>query len=153
MKFWPAIFALIVFYFPLASAQQASGDAGLFSSDLVAWSFMQQPQTPEHKPSPQPTPEPAPETQPSQNPTPPQPSSPSKPGQGDEQNQTAAPQTFTGTISKEANNFVLMVSAGTSYKLDNQQQVQRYEGQRVRVTGTLDSSINLIHVDRIEPIS
>jgi Protein of unknown function (DUF5818) len=153
MKFWPAIFAVIVFYFPLACAQQASGDAGLFSSDLVAWSFMQAPQAPEHKPSPRPTPDPVPETQPSPNPTPQPPSTPSKPGQGDTQNRTAEPQTFTGTISKEANNFVLRVSAGTSYKLDNQQQVQQYEGQRVRVTGTLDSSINLIHVDRIEPIS
>jgi Protein of unknown function (DUF5818) len=153
MKFWPAICAMIVFSFPLASAQQASHDAGLFSSDLVAWTSMQAPQSPEHKPSPQLTPEPVPETQPSQSPAPPQPSSRSKPGQSDTQNQTSAPQIFTGTIGKEANNFVLRVSAGASYKLDNQQQVQQYEGRRVRVTGTLDSSINLIHVDRVEPLT
>jgi len=37
--------------------------------------------------------------------------------------------------------------------LDNQQEVQQYEGKRVRVTGTLESSINLIHVDKIEPVT
>jgi hypothetical protein len=48
---------------------------------------------------------------------------------------------------------VLKVSDSTSYKLDNAQQVQPYEGQRVQVTGILDRAINLIHVDKVEPIS
>lgn len=114
---------------------------------------MQQPQTPEHKPSQRP-PDPNPETRPAQNPTPSQSSSPVKnQAQNSADAQAPAPQTFTGTVSKESDNFVLKVSASSSYKLDNQQQVQQYEGRRVRVTGTLDSSINLIHVDRIEPLS
>lgn len=58
-----------------------------------------------------------------------------------------------GTVSKDSDSFVLRVSASTSYKLDNPEQVQQYLGQRVRVTGTLERAINLIHVDRIEPIS
>ncbi|HZP16472.1 MAG TPA: DUF5818 domain-containing protein [Terriglobales bacterium] len=119
----------------------------LLTSDLVAWSFMQQPQQPEQtQPRPQPTPEPVPETQPSQDPA----ASAGPPPAG---GQAPAAQTFTGTISKEAGNFVLKVSQTTAYKLDNQQQVQQYEGQRVRVTGTLDSDLNLIHVDRIEPLT
>ena len=52
-----------------------------------------------------------------------------------------------------SDSYVLKVSDSTSYKLDSQDQVQPFEGKRVQVTGTLDSSINLIHVDKIEPMS
>ena len=148
--------AIAVFSGGLVSAQQAPDQGHLFSSDLVAWSFMQQPQSPEHQPGhQQPTPDPNPETQPAQNPTPSQPpaSSPSTEPQSSSQGQTSTAQVFTGTVSKQADNFVLQVSASTSYKLDDQSQVQQHEGRRVRVTGTLDRSMNLIHVDRIEPIS
>ena len=142
---------VIVFCFSssLAKAQQPPDDKDkLFSSDLIAWSFMQQPQPPEQRPAHhEPTPDPNPETQPAQNP-------PSPPGtQNSIPSQAPTAQSFTGTVSKDANSFVLKVSETASYKLDNQQQVQEYEGQRVRVTGTLDTSINLIHVDRIEPLS
>jgi len=140
---------LVIFSGTLAIAQQAPEDKDkLFSSDLIAWSFMQEPQQPEQQPAhQQPMPDSNPETQPAQN-------TPSQPGsQNSTQSQAPTAQTFTGTISKDANNFVLKASETTSYKLDNQQQVQEYEGQRVRVTGTLDRSINLIHVDRIEPLS
>jgi hypothetical protein len=127
----------------------------LFSSDLVLWSSMQEPQQPEQDhPHQQPTPDPNPETQPAPNPTPSQPgaqhSSPSTP---ESQDKSPTAQTFTGTISKEADNYVLKVSDSSSYKLDSQDQVQRFEGKRVQVTGTLDTSINLIHVDKVEPIS
>jgi Protein of unknown function (DUF5818) len=131
---------------------QQGPDPGPFSSDLISWSFMQEPQQPEPKPAEQrPTPDPNPETRSPENPTPAQPGSASQ--QTQTENQAPTAQTFIGTISKDADNFVLRVSQGTSYKLDNQQQVQQFEGQRVRVTGTLDRSTNLIHVDQIEPIS
>jgi hypothetical protein len=150
MTRWSITIIEVVFWGVLACAQQAP-DGQVFSSDLIAWSFMQQPQSPEQKPSrQQPTPDPNPETQPAQNPA--QASSPGQ-AQSPAQGQAQAAQTFTGTVSKEADSFVLKVSDTASYKLDNQQQVQEYQGQRVRVTGTLDPSINLIHVDRIEPIS
>jgi hypothetical protein len=143
--------ALLVFSSVLVAAQ---GDSELFTSDLVAWSAMQQPTAPEQKQTrQQPTPEPAPETKPVQNPT-------AQPGTGQgsaasagSQGQAATAGTFTGTVSKEPDGYTLKVSVSTSYKLDNQQEVQQYEGQRVRVTGTLDPSINLIHVDKIEPLS
>jgi hypothetical protein len=137
-----------------AVAQQPDPEQPL-SSDLVQWSYMQQPQPPEQG-APRQTPEPSPETQPAQNPTPPahpsQPRQPENPG-ARSQAQSPTAQTFTGIINKEADSFMLKVSETTSYKLDNQQEVQQYEGRRVRVTGTLESSINLIHVDKIEPIS
>jgi ABC-type uncharacterized transport system involved in gliding motility auxiliary subunit len=131
----------------VAIAQQTPNDEDkLFSSDLIAWWFMQEPQQLRQQPAnSQPKPDPNPETQPAQNP-------PSQPGAQSTQSQTPSPQSYTGIVSKDADNFVLKVSKTISYKLDNQQQVQEYEGQRVRVTGTLERSINLIHVDRIEPL-
>jgi Protein of unknown function (DUF5818) len=146
------VIAAVVSLGGLALAQQGP-DPGTFSSDLIAWSYMQAPQQPEHRPGEQqPTPEPNPETQPTQNPTPVQPPSTS-PSQNTTESQNATAQTFIGIVGKDNDDFVLKVSEATSYKLDNQQQVQQYQGQRVRVTGILNRSINLIHVDRIEPLS
>jgi Protein of unknown function (DUF5818) len=146
-----SIAVLLVFSSALVAAEGAR-NSELFTSDLVAWSAMQQPTAPEQKQTrQQPTPEPAPETKPVQNPT-------AQPGQSSagsagSQGQAATVGTFTGTVSKEPDGYTLKVSVSTSYKLDNQQEVQQYEGRRVRVTGTLDPSINLIHVDKIEPLS
>jgi len=131
----------------LSAAQESSSP--LFSSDLVAWSGMQEPTVPEQQPQrQQPTPDPNPQSQPA-----PAPATPAQQASGSSETSTSPAQTFTGTISKEADSFTLKVSDTTSYKLDNQQQVQQYSGQRVRVTGTLDPASNLIHVDRVEPMS
>jgi Protein of unknown function (DUF5818) len=141
---------MLVFCSPLYAQESSSSQP--FSSDLVLWSYMQQGQAPEQNhPHQQPTPEPLPETQPPENPTP---SPPARhPGEAAQPPAGAPIQTFTGLISKEADSYVLKVSASTSYKLDNQEQVQQYEGRRVRVTGTLDPSAKLIHVDKVEPIT
>jgi Protein of unknown function (DUF5818) len=139
-----------------AMGQQAAGNNNpnnsIFSSDLVMWSYMQEAQ-PEPGQTRQ-TPEPSPETQPQQNPPAPQ-QNPESPEQSptSDKSQTSTTQSFTGTVSKEADSFILQVSTTVFYKLDNEQQVQQYEGQRVRVTGTLDTSINLIHVEKVEPLT
>ena len=112
---------------------------------------MQQPSAPEQKPQrQQPTPDPNPQSQPAPDPTP-NTQTPQAPNSTE--TSTSPAQSFTGTISKEADSFTLKVSDTSSYKLDNQEQVQQYVGQRVRVTGTLDPASNLIHVERVEPIS
>ncbi len=139
MRRWSVPIIAVIFSGAAAYAQQPpSTHDQLFSSDLIAWSFMQEPQ-------------------PAQNPTPPQPDQPGQPKSSStakgSQGQAPTAQTFTGLINKEADSFVLKVSETTSYKLDNQSDVQQYEGKRVRVTGTLDESINLIHVDKIEPLT
>ena len=153
MKSWSVIIAGFIFCSAIAFAQEPAQPDQLFSSDLVLWSSMQEPQQPEqdhaHQ---QPTPDPNPETQPTPNPTPSQPGQQASPSTPASQDNSSA-QTFTGTISKESDNYVLKVSDSTSYKLDSQDQVQAFEGKRVQVTGTLDTSINLIHVDKVEPIS
>ncbi|HEY4660241.1 MAG TPA: DUF5818 domain-containing protein [Terriglobales bacterium] len=154
MKSWSVIIVGFVFCSAIAFAQEPAHPGQVFSSDLVLWSSMQEPQQPEQDhPHQQPTPDPNPETQPTPNPTPSQPGQQASPSSPASQDKSATAQTFTGTISKEADNYVLKVSDSTSYKLDSQDQVQAFEGKRVQVTGTLDSSINLIHVDKVEPIS
>jgi len=154
MKSWSVIIVGFVFCSAIAFAQEPAHPGQVFSSDLVLWSSMQEPQQPEQDhPHQQPTPDPNPETQPTPNPTPSQPGQQASPSSPASQDKSATAQTFTGTISKEADNYVLKVSDSTSYKLDSQDQVQPFEGKRVQVTGTLDSSINLIHVDKVEPIS
>ena len=152
MRRWLILVFGFVFCAAMAFAQEPAHPGQLFSSDLVAWSFMQQPQQPEQSHSKQ-QPEPTPETQPSQNPTPAQPSEHQTGPSTQESNQAPTAQTFTGTISKEADSYVLKVSDSSSYKLDNQSCVQPYEGRRVQITGALDRALNLIHVDKVEPMS
>ena len=152
MKSWSVITAGFVFCGAVAFAQEPPRPGQLFSSDLVSWSYMQEPQQSEQDHQ-QPTPEPTPETQPAPNPTPAQPGAHKAPSTQESQEQNPTAQTFTGTISKEADSYVLKVSESTFYKLDSQDQVQPFEGRRVQVTGTLDRSINLIHVDKVEPMS
>jgi hypothetical protein len=61
--------------------------------------------------------------------------------------------TFTGTILKNGQNFVLSDSATkSSYTLDDPKKASPYEGKRVKVTGTLDMASNLIHVETIQSI-
>ena len=60
---------------------------------------------------------------------------------------TAGTQTFTGTVVKQGDKFVLQDAAsGKSYDIDHQDQVKQFEGKRVRVHGTLDASSNMIHI-------
>ena len=71
--------------------------------------------------------------------------------------QTQAPveaETFFGTILKNGNNFVLSDAATkTRYTLDNPENASPYEGTSVKVTGTLDMTSNLIHVETIEQVA
>ena len=62
--------------------------------------------------------------------------------------------TFTGTIIKNGDNFVLSDSASKlSYILDDRGKACPYEGKKVRVTGTIDSATNTIHVEAIQEIT
>lgn len=59
--------------------------------------------------------------------------------------------TFSGKISKNNGMYVLEDStANTAFALDDQKTAKKYEGKAVLVTGTLDSSSNTIHVQKIE---
>jgi hypothetical protein len=61
--------------------------------------------------------------------------------------------TFTGTILKSGESFVLSDPATKSkYLLDDQDQARRFEGKHVKVTGTIDAAKNLIHVASIQEV-
>jgi hypothetical protein len=155
MKSWFILIVAIISCTAFACAQEGPSSEQLFSSDLIAWSGMQQPQPPQ-QPGQQTAPTASAQTPSTQN------SSASanqqQPQDSDassaaSQNQAPTASSFTGTIAKEADLYVLKISETRSYKLDAQHQIEQYEGQRVRVTGTLESAVNIIHVDRIEPLS
>lgn len=54
-------------------------------------------------------------------------------------------QTFTGTVTKQGDKYVLQDTAtGKTYDIDHQDEVKKFDGKRVRVHGTLSG--NTIHV-------
>ena len=56
-----------------------------------------------------------------------------------------AVQTFTGTVTKQGDKYVLQDTAsGKTYDIDHQDEVKKFDGKRVRVHGTLSG--NTIHV-------
>ena len=61
--------------------------------------------------------------------------------------------TFTGTVVRDGEQFVLRDSAGAVFKLDDTVRAQPFEGKAVKVTGRLDAEAKLIHVDSIEAAS
>lgn len=69
---------------------------------------------------------------------------PNTPGQASPSQATTSAsdsQTFSGTIVKAGDKYVLQDAAsGKSYDIDHQDQVKQYEGKKVRVHGTLDAS-------------
>jgi hypothetical protein len=61
--------------------------------------------------------------------------------------QSADVQSFTGTIMKSGDKYVLQnATTGNNYDLDHQDQLQKYENKKVRVHGTLDASGKLIRL-------
>jgi len=69
------------------------------------------------------------------------------------QRQSQSDQQVTGKIvkSNDDGKYVLVDSSGTMYQLDDQDNAKKYEGKKVMVTGSLDSSSSTIHVTRIKP--
>ena len=49
-------------------------------------------------------------------------------------------QTFSGTVVKQGDKYVLKDDAGKVYDIDHQTDVAKFDGKRVRVQGTLDAN-------------
>ncbi len=65
----------------------------------------------------------------------------------DSQAQAAGTQSFTGTIVKSGDKYVFQDAAtGNTYDIDHQDEVQKFEGKKVKVRGTLDASGKMIHL-------
>jgi hypothetical protein len=69
------------------------------------------------------------------------------------QQSSAASTTFTGTILRNGEQFVLRDAEGHIFRLDDARDAQPYEGKAVTVTGRLDAEAKLIHVERIQPVA
>ena len=76
-----------------------------------------------------------------------QPQPQQQPGQG----QTTAASTFTGTVVKNGDQFMLRDSSGQVFGLDDSSKAKPFEGKTVKVTGELDEQAKVIHVENIEP--
>jgi outer membrane biosynthesis protein TonB len=60
--------------------------------------------------------------------------------------QPADTQSFSGTVVKAGDKYVLQDDSGKTYDIDHQDEVAKFEGKRVKVHGTLDASGKMIHV-------
>jgi hypothetical protein len=86
---------------------------------------------------------------PNQTPSQAAPSQPAPAQQAPDAQAQSAPgvQTFTGTIVKAGDKYVLQDAAsGTTYDIDHQDEVAKFDGKKVRVHGTIDASGKMIHV-------
>lgn len=61
--------------------------------------------------------------------------------------------TFSGTVIRDGSRFALLETAGTLYTLDSTGRAWPFEGEDVRVTGTLDPSARLLHVNDIRAMA
>ena len=62
-------------------------------------------------------------------------------------------QTFMGKIDRKDDQFILEdKDKKASYKLDDATKADKFNGDNVKVTGTLDNSTNMIHVQTIEKV-
>ncbi|HKF45931.1 MAG TPA: DUF5818 domain-containing protein [Terracidiphilus sp.] len=61
--------------------------------------------------------------------------------------------TFNGTVMRKGSRFVLRETAGEFYPLESAGRAWCYEGEDVRVTGKIDLSTRLLHVDAIELVA
>jgi len=55
-------------------------------------------------------------------------------------------QTFSGTIAKSGDKYVLQDTSGKTYDVDHQEALKQYEGKKVRIKGTLDPDGKTIHI-------
>lgn len=117
----------------------------LVIQQLIAWSRLQKPQPAPQPLPPRDTPAPQPDQQDQQGKQPVDPQAPAQ--------QTPTTQSFTGKIIKDGSKYVLKVASNTTYELQEQGDVSRYENQTVRVIGNLDTGSNTIRVVKIELLS
>lgn len=58
--------------------------------------------------------------------------------------------TFSGTVVRNGSRLALREVAGVLYPLDGTPRAWSFEGESVRVTGKMDLSTRMLHVDAIE---
>lgn len=61
--------------------------------------------------------------------------------------------TLSGTVIRNGSRFALRETEGVLYTLDSTGRAWPFEGEDVRVTGQLDSSTSLLHVEDIRSVA
>ena len=76
---------------------------------------------------------------------------PSAPAQGSSaQAPSQQSNSFSGTVVKSGDKYVLQVGSMT-YQLDDQDKAKQFEGKQVKVNGSLDKDTRTIHITDIRP--
>ena len=157
-----AFIATLAVAFGMISWGSALAQTSPSSTDQAAPQTQPTPDTPPTQQTPQTQPTPTPDTPPATQQTPtaqspdqtqppasnnqtPSTGTPSNnaPSAGASQNGAAAAsesQSFSGTIEKSGDKYVLKDDSGKTYDIDHQTDVAKFEGKRVRVKGMLDST-------------
>src|ERR1700722_10226854 len=109
------------------------------------------PDTPPTKQTQQPTPTPSQDTPPAAQQPPPAQAPDQSQAPSDNPPSAAAPsasdgQTFSGTVVKSGDKYVLKTDSGKTYDIDHQDEVKKFDGKRVRVKGKLDDTGTKIQV-------
>ena len=132
-----ALFAIMSSASPLRAQQSSPGTPN------------QSQQTPDTTAPPQSSPQqpgqqPPGQAQPSQAPDQTQPSQPSAQAQP---SGAAETKEFVGTVVKQGDKYVFQdADTGSTYDIDHQDEVKKFDGKKVRVHGVLDASTKTIHV-------
>ena len=127
----------------LAQSGPSAQPGNVYKAQLIAWTQNPKPDAAPSRPVP--LPDPQPEQQPA-------PHSTQQPDQGQgEMQKHPAMQTFTGTVLKSANQYLLRSADNVTYQLDDQEQAKRYVGKEVLIIGSLDETNGMIHVQEIKP--
>jgi len=142
-----AALALLVALSTAGFAQQFQPNqptSSVKESPAVAWSEMQ---TPQPVPSEEAVPRPGKqqEQQLPDNPTATPPQASGMPAHSE-----SVTQTFTGTVVRIGDKYVLRTTDNTTYQLDDPDKAKEYEGKQVKVTGSLDPKGKLIHIQNVE---
>jgi NAD(P)-dependent dehydrogenase (short-subunit alcohol dehydrogenase family) len=91
--------------------------------------------------------QPEPQSQQPAQQTPPDQSAQENPDTQAQPSQKTGVQTFTGSIVKSGTKYMFQDAAsGNTYDIDHQDEVQKFDGKKVTVHGTLDANSNTIHI-------
>lgn len=69
-----------------------------------------------------------------------------QPGSDAQSQSSSEGQSFSGTVAKSGDKYVLQDASGKTYDVDRQEELKKYEGKQVRIKGTLDPDGKTIHV-------
>ena len=69
-----------------------------------------------------------------------------QPGSDAQSQSSSDGQSFSGTVAKSGDKYVLQDASGKTYDVDRQEELKKYEGKQVRIKGTLDPDGKTIHV-------